>query len=96
MFFWLCLFVFIAMNLCLCIFQTASLFVSTSLYFSGSESCLSRCWLSVVGCWWAEVKRLLQKQLNTTNRGLVVLVLVLVVLVQVLVEVVLVLAAAHH
>ena len=93
-----------AMNLCLCIFQTASLYVSKSLYFSGSESCLGRlvvvgCWWLVVGGWWAEVlevKRLLQKQLDTTKGGLVVLVLVLVVLVQVLVEVVLVLAAAHH
>ena len=49
MFLWLCLFVFMAMNRCLCIFQTASLFVSTSLYFSCSESCLGRLW--VVGGW---------------------------------------------
>ena len=83
------------MNRCLCIFRTASLFVSKSLYFSGSESCLGRLWVVggwwlVVGGWWAEVKRLLQKQLNTTNRGLVVLVLVLVALVIVVLVLVLV------
>ena len=48
------------------------------------------CGLLVVGGWWAEVKRLLQKQLNTTNRGLVVLVLVLVALVIVVLVLVLV------
>ena len=48
------------------------------------------CWWMVVGGWWAEVKRLLQKQLNTTNRGLVVLVLVLVALVIVVLVLVLV------